>query len=111
MDPNVKLYMDQGELLSNPEGYRRLVGKLNYLTITHSNISFAFNIVSQYMATPHFPHWEAILRIVRCLKAYPNHGFLYKVNGHLQVEALQIQIRQKCPQTKDLLLDITLSRR
>ena len=28
MDPNVKLYEDQGELLSNPERYRCLVGKL-----------------------------------------------------------------------------------
>ena len=40
-DPNVKLYEDQGELLSNPERYRRLVGKLNYLTITRPDISFA----------------------------------------------------------------------
>ena len=41
MDPNVKLYEDQGELLSNPERYHRLVGKLNYLTITHPDILFA----------------------------------------------------------------------
>ena len=40
MDPNVKLYEDQGELLTNPEKYRRSVGKLNYLTITHPDISF-----------------------------------------------------------------------
>ena len=46
MDPNVKLYEDQGELLSNPERYRRLVGKLNYLTITRLNISFAVSVLS-----------------------------------------------------------------
>ena len=34
MDPNVKLVLGQGELLRNPGRYRRLVGKLNYLTIT-----------------------------------------------------------------------------
>ena len=34
MNPNAKLYEDQGELLSNPKRYHRLVGKLNYLTIT-----------------------------------------------------------------------------
>ena len=28
MDPNVKLYEELGELLSNPERYRYLVGKL-----------------------------------------------------------------------------------
>ena len=40
MDPNVKLYEDQEELLSNPERYHCLVGKLNYLTITHPDMSF-----------------------------------------------------------------------
>ena len=46
MDPNVKLYEDQGELLSNPERYRHLVGKLNYLTITRLDISFAVSVLS-----------------------------------------------------------------
>ena len=44
MDPNVKLYEDLGELLSNPERYRRLIGKLNYLTITRPDISFAVSV-------------------------------------------------------------------
>lgn len=46
MNPNVKLYKDQGEMLSNPERYRRLVGKLNYLTITCLDISFAVSVLS-----------------------------------------------------------------
>ena len=46
MDPNVKLYEDQWEMLSNPERYRRLVGKLNYLTITRPDISFVVNVLS-----------------------------------------------------------------
>ncbi|RVW45708.1 Retrovirus-related Pol polyprotein from transposon TNT 1-94 [Vitis vinifera] len=40
MDPNVKLILGQGEPLGDPGRYRRLVGKLNYLTITHPDISF-----------------------------------------------------------------------
>ena len=61
MDPNVKLYEDQGELLSNPERYRHLVGKLNYLTITHLDISFAVSVLSQFMKDPRLPHWEAVV--------------------------------------------------
>ena len=34
MDPNVKLLPEQGELFADPGRYRRLVGRLNYLTIT-----------------------------------------------------------------------------
>ncbi|KAL6342820.1 hypothetical protein AAG906_016839 [Vitis piasezkii] len=40
MDPNVKLIPGQGEPLGDPGRYRRLVGKLNYLTITRPDISF-----------------------------------------------------------------------
>ena len=67
----------------NPKRYRRLVGKLNYLTISHPDISFAVSVVSQYMAAPCLPHWEASLRIVRYLKAHPGRGLLYRANGHL----------------------------
>ena len=46
MDPNVKLAPGQGESLGDPWRYRRLVGKLNYLTITQPNISFPVSVVS-----------------------------------------------------------------
>ena len=46
MDPNVKLVSIQGELLRDPGRYRRLVGKLNYLTITRPDISFLVSVVS-----------------------------------------------------------------
>ena len=46
MDPNVKLCVDQGILMTNLDNYRCLVGKLNYLTITRSDISFTVSVVS-----------------------------------------------------------------
>ena len=86
MDPNVKLYVDQGELLSSPDQYRCLVDKLNYLTITRPDISFAVSMVSQFMSAPRLPHWEDVLRIVKYLKAHPGRGLFYQANGHLRVE-------------------------
>lgn len=41
MDPNVKLVLGQDEPLKDPSQYRRLVGKLNYLIITHPDIFFS----------------------------------------------------------------------
>ena len=38
MDPNVKLLPGQGEPLNNPKRYRRLIGKLNYLTVTRPDM-------------------------------------------------------------------------
>ena len=46
MDPIVKLVPGQGEPLRDPGRDRRLVGKLNYLTITRPNIFFPVSVVS-----------------------------------------------------------------
>ena len=87
MDPSVKLCVDQGELLSSPNGYRRLVGKLNYLIITRPNISFAINVISQFMSAPRSTNLEATLRIVRYLKAHLNRVLFYGIHGHLLFKA------------------------
>ena len=52
MDPNVKLVPGQGEPLQDPGRYRRLVGRLNYLTITRPDISFPVSVVNQFLQSP-----------------------------------------------------------
>ena len=44
--PNVQL-TKEGELFEDPERYRRLVEKLNYLTITHPDIAYLVSVLSQ----------------------------------------------------------------
>ena len=44
MDVNTKLLPDQGKLLENARQYRRLVRKLNYLTVIRSNITFTVRV-------------------------------------------------------------------
>ena len=50
----------EGETFENPERYRRLVGKLNYLTVTRPDIAHSVSIVSQYISSPIVDHWAAI---------------------------------------------------
>uniref|UniRef100_A0A2N9EHM3 Integrase catalytic domain-containing protein n=1 Tax=Fagus sylvatica TaxID=28930 RepID=A0A2N9EHM3_FAGSY len=45
MEPNLKLMPDKGDFVDDPNTYRRLVGKLIYLTITRPDISYAVSIV------------------------------------------------------------------
>ena len=71
MDPNVKLVPSQGELLRDPGRYRRLVGKLNYLTITRPDISFPMSVVSQFLQSPCDSHWDTVVRILRYIKGKP----------------------------------------
>ena len=68
MDPNVKLVPGQEEPLRDPRIYRRLVGKLNYLTITRPDISFPMRVVSQFLQSPCDSHWDAAIRILRYVK-------------------------------------------
>ncbi|RVW92094.1 Retrovirus-related Pol polyprotein from transposon RE2 [Vitis vinifera] len=85
MDSNVKLIPGQGEPLGDLGRYRRLVGKLNYLTITRLDISFPVSVVSQFLQSPCDSHWDAVIRILRYIKSTPGQGVLYENRGHTQV--------------------------
>ena len=58
----------EGGLFGNPERYRRLVRKLNYLTVTRPNISHSISVVSQYMSSPTVDEWAAVKQILCYLK-------------------------------------------
>jgi len=85
MYPNVKLLPSQGEPLSDPEKYRRLVGKLNYLTVTRLDISFAVSVVSQFLNSPCVDHLNAITCILKYIKGSPGKGLLYGHNDYTGV--------------------------
>ena len=61
MDPSVKLVPDQEEPYSDPERYKTLVGKLNYLAMTRLDIAFAMSIVSQFLNSLCQDHWDAVV--------------------------------------------------
>ena len=84
IDPNQKI-TEKGELFFGPERYRRLVGKLIYLTITRPDLSFAVGVVSQFMQSPCVGHWNSIIRILRYLKKAPRQGLLYEDKGSVHV--------------------------
>ncbi|KAJ9550550.1 hypothetical protein OSB04_014595 [Centaurea solstitialis] len=87
MLPTRKLLPEDGDPMKDPERYRRLVGKLNYLTVTRPDISFTVSVLSQFMAAPYTEHWDAALRVLRYLKTTPGLGILYSDQGHCRVGA------------------------
>ena len=60
MVTNIQLTTEDGESFADSKMYRRLVGKLNYLTVTRPDIAYIVNIVSQFMASPRTTHWVAL---------------------------------------------------
>ncbi|XP_019051680.1 PREDICTED: uncharacterized protein LOC109113907 [Nelumbo nucifera] len=70
IDPNHKLANDSGTLLADASYYRQLVGKLIYVTFTRPDISYAVQILSQYMNKPTDIHLQAIHRSSTQLRAF-----------------------------------------
>jgi len=62
IDPNLKLLLDQEELLEGQGRYRRLVSKLNSLTMTRPDIAFPASVVSQFMSASRTSHWDVVVR-------------------------------------------------
>ena len=87
MVPRVHLTRE-GETFEDPHRYRRLVGKLNYLIVTHPDVAHSVSVVSQYMSTPTVDHWAAVELILCYLKRASGHGILYSKHGHNKIECI-----------------------
>lgn len=85
LEQNQKLALEQGEFYSNPSQYRRLVGRLIYLTITRPELTFSVHVLSQFMQAPMVGHWEAALRVLRYLKSSPGQGIVLPKNNNLSL--------------------------
>ena len=61
MEQNLKLSKFHLELLPDPRVYRRLVGRLLYLTITKPNITYSVHKLNQFMSKPKKPPFRCSL--------------------------------------------------
>ncbi|CAH9142457.1 unnamed protein product [Cuscuta epithymum] len=77
IEQNHGLALSQSALLADPESYRRLVGRLIYLSFTRPDLAYVVHILSQFMQAPRQDHWMAALRVVRYLKGSPGQGILF----------------------------------
>ncbi|XP_048493046.1 uncharacterized mitochondrial protein AtMg00810-like [Beta vulgaris subsp. vulgaris] len=64
MQKGLKLSTEEETLLSEPEQYRRRIGKLLYLNLTRPDISYSVQQLSQFMQNPRQPHLEAALYVI-----------------------------------------------
>lgn len=56
--------------------YRRLIGRLIYLTISRPDIAYTVNTLAQFMASPKPCHYNAVIKLLRYLKATAGQGLL-----------------------------------
>jgi hypothetical protein len=87
MEQNLKLSSKDGVSLDDPSSYRRLVGRLIYLTITRPDLAFAVQHLSQFMQDPRQPHLDAAHRLLRYIKHSPGQGILFPSYSDLRLKA------------------------
>ena len=87
MEQNIALSENDGELIQDPSPYRRLVGRLIYLTITRPDLSYAVHVLSQFMDKPRIPHLDAAHKVLRYLKQSPGQGILLSTSSAIQLHA------------------------
>ncbi|XP_052202137.1 retrovirus-related Pol polyprotein from transposon RE1 isoform X2 [Diospyros lotus] len=87
MLPNTRLCSFEGDLLPDPSVYRRLIGRLLYLTVSRPDITFTIHKLSQFISQPRQPHLDAAHHLLRYLKTAPGQGLFFSANSSLQLRA------------------------
>ncbi|GJW70280.1 retrovirus-related pol polyprotein from transposon RE1 [Tanacetum coccineum] len=105
----LKLSLNKGNSLKDPCAYRRLVGRLLYLTMTRPDISYAVQHLSQFVSSPKDTHMQAALHLLKYLKGTVSKGLFYPIQSHLKLTGfseMQIGLLVSC--LEDLLLDLKI---
>ncbi|XP_057452063.1 uncharacterized mitochondrial protein AtMg00810-like [Lotus japonicus] len=87
MDPGLKLNSSDGDLLSDVTLYRRLIGRLMYLTISHPDITYDVHKLSQFMSQPRSSHLHVVYHLIQYLKGSPGQGLMFSSSSSLRLSA------------------------
>ncbi|KAG6399186.1 hypothetical protein SASPL_140662 [Salvia splendens] len=100
MDSSKHLQQDEGEPLTDPTAYRRLIGRLVYLCITRPDITFAVNNLSQFLSKPCSGHMLAAEKVLKYLKSTLGHGIFYSAKSASDLSMFSDADWAACPDTR-----------
>ncbi|XP_073067135.1 uncharacterized protein [Primulina eburnea] len=100
LDTNLKLNDEDGDLLTDPFLYRKLMGKLLYLTITRPDLAYSVNKLSQYVSKPRGPHLQAVYSVLKYVKGSVGQGLFYSASTTLKLSFFSDSDWASCQDTR-----------
>nr|GMD47282.1 uncharacterized protein LOC109158084 [Ipomoea batatas] len=100
MVPGSLLFPKDGTLLSDPNGYRRLIGRLLYLTTTRPDITYVVHHLGQFVSAPTDKHMIAAHRVLRYIKGSPSQSLFYPAEASLNLKAFSDSDWASCAETR-----------
>jgi hypothetical protein len=100
MQPQLQLHKASGEAISDPTIYRRLIGRLLYLTHSRPEIAYAVSKLSQFLAAPTNTHMLAGLHVLKYIKNCPGLGLFFAADSSLSLKGFSDSDWGACPDTR-----------
>ncbi|MCH80835.1 retrovirus-related Pol polyprotein from transposon TNT 1-94 [Trifolium medium] len=100
MQPHLQLHKSSGHPLTEPTTYRRLIGRLLYLTHSRPEIAYAVSKLSQFLDSPTDAHMLAGLHVLKYLKNNPDQGLFFSSSSSLQLKGYSDSDWGACPDTR-----------
>jgi len=87
MEENNKLTANSRTKLVDPGSYRRLVGRLLYITISRPDICYCVHKLSQFVSNPYTNHMHVANMLLRYLKHTSGQGILFRAYSDTKLHA------------------------
>ena len=78
MKANADLWLADSHALDDSRRYRRLIGKLIYLTVTRPDITFVIAVLSKFLHQHREAHWLVATRVLAYIKSCPKKRLVYR---------------------------------
>ncbi|GMI79751.1 cysteine-rich RLK (RECEPTOR-like protein kinase) 8 [Hibiscus trionum] len=95
-----KLSKDDGAMLEDSSAYRRLVGRLLYLTHTRPDITHDVHLLTQFVSSPRKPHLDVVHHLLSYIKGSHGLGLFFLKDSNLQLRGFVDSDYASCPDTR-----------
>lgn len=83
--PSTKLHVDQVSLIHDASSFRKLIGRMLYLTTTRPDVCYSVQHLSQFVFKPLLLHFQAGQRILQYVKESPAKGIFCSTSNPLKL--------------------------